>query len=48
MSHEELNDQLQVRREKLDNLRSLGLDPFGKRFERTHLASELIETYEEY
>jgi lysyl-tRNA synthetase class 2 len=45
MSHEELNDQLQVRREKLDNLRSLGLDPFGKRFERTHLASELIETY---
>jgi lysyl-tRNA synthetase class 2 len=45
MSHEELNDQLQVRREKLDNLRSLGLDPFGKRFERTHLSSELIEAY---
>lgn len=45
MSHEELNDQLQVRREKLDKLRSLGLDPFGKRFERTHLSSEIIETY---
>ncbi len=46
MSHEELNDQLQVRREKLAQLRDKGLDPFGKRFERTHLALELIEQYE--
>jgi lysyl-tRNA synthetase class 2 len=46
MSHEELNDQLIVRREKLNQLRELGLDPFGKRFERSHLASELIEAYE--
>lgn len=47
MSHEELNDQLQVRREKLEKLRGLGLDPFGKRFERSHLASEIIEKYGE-
>src|SRR4051812_995344 len=47
MSHEELNDQLQVRREKLGLLRDKGLDPFGKRFERSHLASSLIETYGE-
>ncbi|WP_338450492.1 lysine--tRNA ligase [Niallia oryzisoli] len=46
MSHEELNDQLQVRREKLAQLRNKGLDPFGKRFERTHLALELKEQYE--
>ena len=30
MSHEELNDQLQVRREKLSELREKGLDPFRK------------------
>ncbi len=35
------NDQMQVRREKLDHLREEGIDPFGTRFERTHLASEL-------
>lgn len=46
MSHEELNDQLQVRREKLAQLRDKGLDPFGKRYERTHLALELKEQYE--
>ncbi|WP_071393044.1 lysine--tRNA ligase [Bacillus tuaregi] len=46
MSHEELNDQLQVRREKLAQLRDKGMDPFGKRFERTHLAKELKEQYE--
>lgn len=43
---EELNDQLIVRREKLAELRENGLDPFGKRFERTHLATELIQQYE--
>lgn len=48
MSHEELNDQLIVRREKLEKLRSLGFDPFGRRFERTHLASELKEAYGEF
>lgn len=47
MSHEELNDQWQVRREKLDKLRSLGMDPFGRRFERSHLASEILEAFGE-
>ena len=36
MSQEELNDQLKVRREKMNTMRENGLDPFGKRFERTH------------
>ena len=48
MSHEELNDQLKVRREKLHNLREQGLDPFGKRFERTHTSKELVELYDEF
>ncbi|MFT4416012.1 lysine--tRNA ligase [Fredinandcohnia humi] len=46
MSHEELNDQLIVRREKLHTLREKGLDPFGKRFERTHSTRELKDLYE--
>ncbi len=49
MSHSnELNDQLLVRREKMENIRELGLDPFGQRYERTHLATELHEKYDEY
>ena len=47
MSHEEKNDQLQVRREQLSELREKGLDPFGKRFERSHLAAEILEKYSE-
>lgn len=47
MSHEEVNDQIQVRREKLDAFRERGIDPFGKRFERSHLSGELIEKYGE-
>ncbi|WP_261176281.1 lysine--tRNA ligase [Anaerobacillus sp. CMMVII] len=37
----ELNDQLLVRREKLKNLLNEGLDPFGKRFERSHTAETM-------
>ncbi|MDQ0233310.1 lysine--tRNA ligase [Metabacillus malikii] len=47
MNHEELNDQLRVRREKLHNLRESGLDPFGKRFERTHQSQEIVKRYNE-
>jgi len=47
MSHEELNDQLIVRREKMEELRAKGIDPFGKRFDRTHSAMELKNAYGE-
>ncbi|MGG3737668.1 lysine--tRNA ligase [Aeribacillus pallidus] len=47
MSFEELNDQLRVRREKMNQLREQGIDPFGKRFERTHSAQELKDLYGE-
>jgi lysyl-tRNA synthetase class 2 len=47
MSHEELNDQLKVRREKLAALQEKGLDPFGKRFERSGFSQELINQYGE-
>ncbi|TYR78229.1 lysine--tRNA ligase [Priestia megaterium] len=47
MNHEELNDQLLVRREKMNSLREQGMDPFGKRFERTHTSQELVNAYDE-
>lgn len=49
MSHlDELNDQLIVRREKMEAIREGGLDPFGSRFERTHLSSDIHEAYDQY
>ena len=36
MSTTEINDQLQVRRDKMEDLRQNGIDPFGQRFDRTH------------
>lgn len=41
----ELNDQMLVRREKLEIIREAGLDPFGKRFERTANSASLNKTY---
>ncbi|KUP04196.1 lysyl-tRNA synthetase [Bacillus coahuilensis m2-6] len=45
MIHEELNDQLRVRRDKMESLRASGKDPFGKRFERTHLSEDIKTQY---
>ncbi|MBS6068714.1 lysine--tRNA ligase [Enterococcus avium] len=42
-----MNDQMRVRREKMENLREEGIDPFGARFERTTNSKELHETYDE-
>ncbi|MFD1670587.1 lysine--tRNA ligase [Agrilactobacillus yilanensis] len=40
-----MNDQLKVRREKLQELIDEGVDPFGHRFERTDVAATLNEKY---
>ncbi|MGN5883159.1 lysine--tRNA ligase [Staphylococcus simulans] len=45
---EEMNDQMQVRRQKLQELIDLGIDPFGQRFDRTASAAELHEKWEEF
>ncbi|MFC2948855.1 lysine--tRNA ligase [Virgibacillus sediminis] len=45
---EELNEQMRVRRDKLNDYREQGLDPFGGKFTRTHTASELVGIYEEF
>lgn len=42
----EFTDQELVRREKAENIKSLGIDPFGTRFERTDYAKDIKEKYE--
>jgi lysyl-tRNA synthetase, class II len=44
---EELNELLLVRREKLGQLRGMGIDPFGSKFIRTHSAEEILDEYGE-
>ena len=40
-----MNDQMRVRREKMQELRDAGIDPFGHRFERDSMNQELHEKY---
>jgi lysyl-tRNA synthetase class 2 len=42
---DELNDQIEQRLKKVDRLRSLGIDPFGSKFESKDHAAELIARY---
>ncbi|MCB1202855.1 MAG: lysine--tRNA ligase [Verrucomicrobiae bacterium] len=44
---EDLGALLKVRREKLDQLRALGVDPFGQGFETTHAPGVLREAFAE-
>jgi len=47
LTHEE-NDQVLRRREKLQALREMGIDPYREeRYERTHLAADILNHYEE-
>lgn len=40
-----LSDQEIVRREKAENIRNLGMDPFGQKFDRTDFAMDIKEKY---
>jgi lysyl-tRNA synthetase class 2 len=44
---QEINEQMQVRLEKLKELREKGITPYGGRYERTHYASDIKENSEE-
>ncbi|WP_017382091.1 lysine--tRNA ligase [Paenisporosarcina sp. TG-14] len=49
MSHlDELNDQLLVRRQKMTSISESGLDPFGGRFERSHLSDGIHSEFEQF
>lgn len=41
----ELSELLQIRRAKLDELRALGIDPFGGKYDRTANAGDLLAQY---
>ncbi|SKA09290.1 lysyl-tRNA synthetase, class 2 [Pilibacter termitis] len=43
----ELETQMNYRLEKMEELREMGHDPFGKRFERTYNSKELQEQFEQ-
>lgn len=42
MAEEHLNDQMQVRRDKMQSLRERGIDPFGQRFAPDHSTSSEV------
>ena len=43
-----LSELKKVRLEKMNELRSMGLDPFGQRFERNTLTKPIIEGFEQW
>lgn len=45
MANEILNDQELIRRQKMNDLRAKGIDPFGKAFKRTTNSKEIFEKY---
>lgn len=44
---DDLNELMAVRRDKLQDLIELGIDPFGEKFERTHTAQEILDCFED-
>ncbi|TYS30083.1 lysine--tRNA ligase [Bacillus pumilus] len=48
LNNEELNDQFQVRRDKMNNMREEGIDPFGERYDRSHQSAQIIAEYDEF
>ncbi|WP_156877746.1 lysine--tRNA ligase [Shimazuella kribbensis] len=46
MDQAEQSEQMQVRREKVDVLKEKGVDPFGKKYVRTHVSKDLEAHYD--
>ena len=45
---EEINDQIEVRLNKMNDLREKGLDPFGQKFETDATSKELYAKWDEF
>jgi lysyl-tRNA synthetase class 2 len=41
-------DQMRVRREKMEELKQAGIEPFGRRFKRDHLAQQIRDEYGQF
>ncbi|WP_430791248.1 lysine--tRNA ligase [Virgibacillus flavescens] len=48
MLSEEINEQMQVRRDKLTSYQEQGINPFGGKFERSHSTEELIKQFDKF
>ena len=48
MAEIKLSEQEKVRRQKMQELSDMGIDPFGERYERTHTSSKIREEYDKY
>ena len=44
---EKLSEQEKIRRQKMEDLRAMGVDPFGHAYERTHKSGQIRSAYEE-
>lgn len=47
-SQEELNDQLIVRREKMQEMASADVNPFAAGFEKTHYSTAVVDEYDHF
>src|SRR5690606_15090219 len=45
MFPDDLNEQQAIRRKKAEDLKTLGVDPWGKRYERTHLTKQIFDEF---
>ncbi len=44
---EDLNELMQIRREKITDIKNKGIEPYGGRFERSHLARYVLDNFDE-
>ncbi|NLZ74996.1 MAG: lysine--tRNA ligase, partial [Erysipelotrichia bacterium] len=42
----QLNDQQLARRDKMNKLSEMGINPFGNAYKRTHLTKQIIDSYQ--
>ena len=45
---EKLSEQEIIRRQKMEELREMGIDPFGKAYERTHKSGQIREEFDSF
>ena len=45
---EKLSEQERVRRQKMEDLKAMGVDPFGSAFKRTHRSGDILPIYSDY
>jgi lysyl-tRNA synthetase class 2 len=48
MYPEDLKEQQIVRREKAQELKDRGIEPFGQKYQRTHTSKQIIEAYDQF